>query len=439
MNVGLLIEKYKSSDIARRMASGAFWSLLGSTVSKLLVLIAGILLAHILGKEDYGKFGMVKSTLGMFVVLGSFGLGVTATKFIAEYRKTEKDHVCSIYLLTNGFALFIATIVSLLVFLFSEKLANDVLHASELALSIKISSLVLLFTILNTAQDATLSGFESFKAIAFSNLVCSVFEAGGMVVMGYYYGLIGAVIGYGSGFILKTLVNKILINKDFRANDIEIKFSHFKRSDLKLLYSYTLPAAISTLLAGPTFWILRTILARSSGYGELAIYDVADQWKLILLFIPATISQIILPIMSSIDKDNKNQFWKVLRTNILLNVCITTILSLLIVVLCNHIMNLYGEGFEDPIPLIILAFSTIFTSVSTVLGISISSLSKMWMWFGMNLNWSIVTVVIAYLFISIGFQAKGIAMAVLIGYIVHALIQYLYLRITLKDTEPITK
>lgn len=430
LKVKSLIDRYKHSDIARRMATGAFWSLLGSTVSKLLVLLAGIILAHILGKESYGEFGMVKSTLGMFLVLGSFGLGLTATKFIAEYRNTDKEHVCSIYLLTNGFALFFAVIVSLLVFLFSESLAVNVLHTSDLILPIKVSSLILLFTILNTAQDATLSGFESFKSIAISNFLCSVFEAAGMVVLGYYYGIIGAVIGYGSGFIIKTVFNKYLINKDFKRNKIEIKLSNFRRDDLKLLYTYTLPAAISTLMAGPTFWILRTILARASGYGELAIYDVADQWKLILLFIPATISQIILPIMSSIDKNNKKQFWKILHTNILLNVCITAFLSFLIVGFCNHIMNLYGKGFDETAPLIILSLSAIFTSISNILGISISSLGKMWVWFSVSVVWAASTVISAYVLVEMGYQASGVAMAVLIGYIIHSIIQYIYLKHT---------
>ncbi len=428
MNIKATIDRYKQSDIARRMATGAFWSLFGSVISKLLVLIAGILCAHILGKEDYGKFGMVKSTLAMFVVLGSFGIGITATKFIAQYRDNDKNHACSIYLLTNGFALLFAVVVSLLVFLFAEPLAINVLHSADLTFPIKVSSLVLLFTILNTAQDATLSGFESFKSIALSNFLCSVLEAVGMIVMGYYYGMLGAVLGYGSGFVLKAVVNKILINRDFKRNGIVIKLSSFRRSDLRLLYTYALPAALSTLLAGPTFWILRTLLVRSSGYGELAIYDVAEQWKLILLFIPGAISQIVLPIMSSLNKDNKHQFWKILHTNILLNVCVTASLSILILLFSNYIMNLYGNGFDDPLPLVLLSFSTIFTSISTILGLSISSLAKMWVWFGVSVIWSFTTIILAYVFVQLGYQASGLALAVLIGYIVHAVIQYIYLK-----------
>ena len=32
---------------------------------------------------------MVRSTINMFIVLGSAGLGVTSTKYIAEYRESR--------------------------------------------------------------------------------------------------------------------------------------------------------------------------------------------------------------------------------------------------------------------------------------------------------------------------------------------------------------
>ena len=89
---------------------------------------------------------------------------------------------------------------------------------------------------------------------------------------------------------------------------------------------------------------------------------------------------------------------------------------------------MYGKGFDEPMPLIVLAFSTIFTSISTVLGISISSLAKMWVWFGVSVIWSATTIVMSYIFVTNGYQATGVAIAVLIGYVVHSLIQYIYLR-----------
>ncbi len=42
-----------------------------------------------LGKEEFGKLGIVQSTVGMFQVFAGFGLGLTATKYVAEFRDSD--------------------------------------------------------------------------------------------------------------------------------------------------------------------------------------------------------------------------------------------------------------------------------------------------------------------------------------------------------------
>ena len=80
--------KVLSSDIGKRMAYGAFWSMTGTALGKFLVLVSGIVCARILGKEVFGEFGMIRSTIGLFIVLGSAGIGITATRFISLYSST---------------------------------------------------------------------------------------------------------------------------------------------------------------------------------------------------------------------------------------------------------------------------------------------------------------------------------------------------------------
>ena len=51
--------KVQASPLAYRLARGAFWSVVGSLISRGLGLLAGILVARLLGKHDYGQLGMV--------------------------------------------------------------------------------------------------------------------------------------------------------------------------------------------------------------------------------------------------------------------------------------------------------------------------------------------------------------------------------------------
>jgi O-antigen/teichoic acid export membrane protein len=83
-----------NSPIGYRLASGVFWSTAGAVISRGLMLAAWVLVARMLGKTGYGELGMIQSTVGMFGVFAGFGLGLTATKHVAEFRRSNPDKVC---------------------------------------------------------------------------------------------------------------------------------------------------------------------------------------------------------------------------------------------------------------------------------------------------------------------------------------------------------
>ena len=99
-----LYQHLRDSDIAKRMMSGAFWSFTGTALGKFFVFLTGILCARILGKEQFGELGMVRSTIGMFIIVGAGGIGVTATRFISLYRRDQQAHAASSYKLSTSFA-----------------------------------------------------------------------------------------------------------------------------------------------------------------------------------------------------------------------------------------------------------------------------------------------------------------------------------------------
>src|SRR5664280_450460 len=78
--------RLESSPVGGRLLRGAFWSMAGTMVSRALALAASVLAARIIGKTVYGELGIIQSTVGMFGALAGFGMGTTASKFVAELR-----------------------------------------------------------------------------------------------------------------------------------------------------------------------------------------------------------------------------------------------------------------------------------------------------------------------------------------------------------------
>ena len=89
------------------------------------------------------------------------------------------------------------------------------------------------------------------------------------------------------------------------------------------------------------------MLTRFASFEELAIYEVADQWRIIIMFIPASISQIVLPILSSISSSKNDTYWKVFKINILINVAVAAIVTLFVSLFSEKIMSLYGENYTQ--------------------------------------------------------------------------------------------
>jgi O-antigen/teichoic acid export membrane protein len=160
-----LKEKIVSSDLGYRLAKGISWSLISSAISKGLMLISFMLIARILGKEEYGKVGIIRSSITMFMTFSSMGMGLTASRYIAYFRNTDQDKTYQIYKVSNLVALLFGLMISLIVFIFSQEISIISFGTAKLSVPLKISTLSLLFMTISSAQNGALTGFEDFKSI----------------------------------------------------------------------------------------------------------------------------------------------------------------------------------------------------------------------------------------------------------------------------------
>ena len=101
------------------MATGVLWSMTATVVCQALSLVASLVTARLLGKLGLGEFGMVISTAGTFGLLAGLGLGLTATKYLAELRLTDPKRAGRILSLAYQTAFVSGSLVGLVFFLFA--------------------------------------------------------------------------------------------------------------------------------------------------------------------------------------------------------------------------------------------------------------------------------------------------------------------------------
>jgi O-antigen/teichoic acid export membrane protein len=420
----------RNSDIAFRLTSGAFWLIIGNIIGRGLLLVAFIIVARILTKEEYGELSMIRSTIVMFSTFATAGIGLTASRYIAFYRNTDQQKTHEIYLLSHYTSIGLGFIISGVLYFCAPAIAEGSLHTPSLTSDLRIASLMLFAVMINSAQNGTLSGFERFKTIAINTSITGVFQLLLLSFGAYYWGLSGVIVGLGIAALAVWIMNHYSIKTSVPANYRKEKNIKISKDAASILWKFSLPAVISSILVVPTLWWCKTLVIQVSGFESMANYDVAEQWNTIILFIPAALSGMLVPVLSNLlAKGSQEQYLKTIKINIWINTLITVFTSVALCLLTSVILKGYGVEFTDKNTFRILILSTIPNAMASVIGNTIASKGKMWTGFVLNFLWSIWLIAFSILFVKkMQYGATGLALAFLIAYILHAIVSYIYIR-----------
>ena len=418
--------RIEESPLGYRLAKGVFWSMAGAVISRGLMLVATILVARMLGKSVYGELGMIRSTVGMFGVFAGFGLGLTATKHVAEFRKSDPDRAGRIIGISRLFAMVTGGLMALGLFVFAPWLAEHTINAPHLAGVLRIGAFILFINALNGAQTGALSGFEAFKTIAYVNLFVGLISFPILVCGAYFGGLTGAVWALSINLGVNWLLNHLALRKEARRHKVSFTFRNCSR-EWPILWKFSLPAALSGAMNGPVFWVCSALLVNQpEGYGEMGIYNAANQWYGMMLFLPGLLGRVVLPVLSEqVGQKDTKQSMKTLIFAIKMNVLIVFPPVLLAIIASPYIMSLYGESFRSGWPtLVVVLLAALLLAGQAAVGQLVAASGKMWIGFAMNGGWAI-TIILGTLLL-IDFGSLGLAAARAISYIVHATWTFLF-------------
>jgi O-antigen/teichoic acid export membrane protein len=414
------LNKIEVSNVGSRLARGVFWSMAGSVISRGLMLCATVLVARMLGKTVYGELGMIQSTVGMFGVFAGFGLGLTATKHVAEFRKNDPERAGRIIGLSGLFAIGTGGVMAFGLLILAPWLAEQTINAPHLTGVLRIGALILFINALNGAQTGALSGFEAFKTIAYVNLFVGFTSFPILVCGAYFGGLTGAVWALAINLCFNWFLNHWALRKEARRCNVPFTFRNCG-SEWSILWKFSVPAVLAGSMVGPVNWICNAMLVnRPDGYGEMGVFNAANQWYFMLMFLPNILGSVLLPILSDqFGQNNIIQSGKALTLAIKVNLLIVTPIILIASIASSYIMGLYGESFVDGWPTLVVVLLTAgLLAVQAPVGQIIAASGKMWMGFKMNMGWALMFIVSTLLLVDYG--SLGLASARILAYTIHA-------------------
>ncbi len=412
--------RLERSPLARRFLGGAAWSVLGAAVSSGITLLMWMLIARLLGKEIYGQFVVIQSTLGMVGVFAGFGIGGAATRYAAELRLRDTTRLGHILTLAERMVLGFGLIASVGLVLGSGWMALHLLNAPGLSVPLAIAAIAVFFTALDSYQKSVLIGFEAMRAFAIGTVTGVIVGFPVMLLAASHYGLKGVAVAIVVNALLQASISRYQMTRELN------KFRVMRNatgclSEWPILWHFAFPALLVGAMVGPAHWVTQALLANTpNGYAELAILGIAMQWFNVIMFVPGTACRVVLPILTDhVTNSDYGNSRKILIYAMGANALVAVPLAVIIAALSPYIMSLYGKSFEnDYIPLVVAVVTATLLAIQTPVGNLLVASSRMWLGALMNAGWALVYVGSAYFLLDQG--ATGIMVALGIGYIVHA-------------------
>lgn len=413
------VARVEASPLGYRLAKGVFWSMAGAVISRGLMFVATVLVARMLGKTIYGELGMIQSTVGMFGVFAGFGLGLTATKHVAEFRQSDPDRAGRIIGLSGLFAMVTGGLMALGLFIFAPWLAEHTINAPHLSGVLRIGALILFINALNGAQTGALAGFEAFKTIAYVNLFVGLISFPILVSGVYFGGLTGAVWALTINLCVNWLLNHVALRKEARRYSVPFTFRDCSR-EWSILWSFALPAALAGSMVGPVNWACGAFLVNQpDGYGEMGIFSATIVFRRITLLIVGNLNQPLLSMACNVQLGSEGNLE---RINILSTWVIGLIVSLPLICFPMFPELLFGSEYKGKGFRITFALVMAYTCIQLYKnGLSRVLVARSLMWLSVlsNLLWGIVMLAVSYWAVQWG--AQGLAFSFLVAYLASAL------------------
>jgi O-antigen/teichoic acid export membrane protein len=419
--------RLESSPLGERLLRGSFWSLLGTFASRALGLAAAILAARILGKAVYGELGIIQSTVGMLGTFAGFGMGTTATKYVAELRENDPVKAGRIIALSSLVSWGVSLVLLVALYVAAPWLCLHTLAAPQLAEYVRISGLLLVLSGVNGAQLGVLSGFEAFKSIARVSALTGLLNFPLIVGGAYFFGLSGIIWGMVIAQAIGCLLNLYALRNEANRYGIPISFSSCM-GELPVVWRYSAPAVLASALISVVNWIAATMLVRRpNGYSEMGSFNAANQWFNALMWLPYIVSGVTLPVLAErLGAGDKANTLKLLKMTLRINAVFVLPVMAIGCVLSPYIMKSYGKGFAGGWPtLVVVLITAAVLSLELIVGELIAAAGHMWLGLFSNIGWGIVFLGTTRLLLKWG--AFGLASSRLLAYLAHAIFMGAYL------------
>jgi O-antigen/teichoic acid export membrane protein len=402
----------------KRIVSGIGWNLLATLIARSAGLFTSVILSRSFSQDVFGEYSIIQSTIMTFGVFAGFSTGITATKYIAETVRTDPSRAGRILGLITLMALAFGIGITVLLFLGSSLITTGILASPRLTPLLQVASLGLVASSLSGAQGGALAGFEAFQRLSRVNIYSAASSILAVAAGVLLNGMPGALWGLNIAAVISCLLGNRALAASAADHGIRINYKDW-RQEWPVLWRFSVPSVLANMLVIPVGWVCNAMLVNQpGGFGEMAVYNIATQWRQLLLFLPGVATQVFLPIMSSqTSGEQRGSQALMMKTNVL----IAAPALLAIMIGSPLILAVYGRAYIAQWPAFTVVQLAAFAQiVQAPVVMSWIADGRMWTFLTVHLAWGALLVGGSWVLLPLG--ALGLGLALLVSFILYFLV-----------------
>jgi O-antigen/teichoic acid export membrane protein len=348
LNINLSLQKFKGDSIEAVLARGAGGALVVMIAGAGIGFAAQIILARMLGVEQYGQYAYVISWLIILVLPCKLGMEVTLVRFLAAYRaRKEWELLYGIIRFVKRSTLITSLVVACVTALviWGIRYRIDALLASTFWLGCAV---IPVLTMLHIRQSA----LQAFHNVIIARLSESIIQPLCLIFLVITVGMFTNV-ALNAPLVMTfhgttLLLGLFLTSKWLSQRISQIPTSTGVKTNPKEWLAVGLPLL---MMEGFSFVIQRTDIIMIGAYlgtTKAGIYIAAVRLANLLVLGLTAANFIAAPLISELHVQDKNSELQKIISKIALGVCGLTIpVAAGMVIFSSWLLKLFGNGFES--------------------------------------------------------------------------------------------
>lgn len=278
----MILKRYRLNQ--SEVFSALLITVLGSGLSKLILVGVTFYCTNSLSKEGFGELSFIRNTLQMILCLCVANFINLCTKYVAELF-TQKRSGSRLFLLFL-FSLSICVLFSIIINIVPDNQLLKLVHSDNLIPFFRILGLLLPLFMLQPLIEGVFRGLKKFKLIGLLQISTSIFFAICVICGIYFFSTKGAIIGVLVYYALYSLISLFILSRYINILTSIRKYSKGAYSEIPTLYKVILPVFLLSFIDAPVNWWAQVYMSNLEGMESIASMTVILQIRNIMLLIP---------------------------------------------------------------------------------------------------------------------------------------------------------